>query len=204
MKADLSIPKCMRVHHLRRIYVVHWSGGCKPAVLEPSDAADQHEEAALLSYKEAYRNLTSWERWDNGLLLSAASERHIEGQPRQHPLGGGTACWFRRAPPIAYHGGRRCGTCCGAKGDNSSAMCIGSRQDGTLVNVGEDEVRARCAGDEGCAGFYVERAASRGPIFRPVTATVFPETREERSRLRRKWQRFCDGWEVFRKACRSD
>ena len=82
MKADLSIPICMRVHHLRRIYVVHWSGGCKPAVLEASDAADQHEEAALLSYKEAYRNLK---------LLSAASERHMEGQPRQHPLGGGTA-----------------------------------------------------------------------------------------------------------------
>ena len=83
----------------------------------------------------------------------------------------------------AMNDGRRCGQCCGARGDMTSAMCNGSSADG-LLTVSQDVMEERCASDRTCVGFYSLWGRTRA--FRPVTSW--------------KGHRFGTGWDVHAKA----
>ena len=75
----------------------------------------------------------------------------------------------------AFHGGRRCGTCCDAN-DTASPMCAGADWDGAfqLRKTSLLEVEARCSQDEACAGYY---AWNKPPNYTDVGDMVRPVTR---------------------------
>ena len=75
----------------------------------------------------------------------------------------------------AFHGGRRCGTCCDAN-DTASPMCAGADWDGAfqLRQFSLLEVEARCSQDEACAGYY---AWNKPPNYTDVGDMVRPVTR---------------------------
>ena len=75
----------------------------------------------------------------------------------------------------AFHGGRRCGTCCDGN-DTVSPMCAGADWDGAfqLRKTSLLEVEARCSRDEACEGYY---AWNKPPNYTDVGDMVRPVTR---------------------------
>ena len=76
---------------------------------------------------------------------------------------------YRFNASAIHNDGRRCGACCGARGDVTSPMCKGSDPVGELHGLSLHEVQARCMEDVRCIGFY--QLQLRGhEFFRPVQA----------------------------------
>ena len=196
VKADQRVSACMNGRALSEMHVLHWSGSCKPATLGLEDA-DLGERDGLKLYQHAYFALSK-------ILQPLASKVAAQaGQLQKHgdtgsPMVGtitrqrattSLGCdGFVRASPVVYNFGRRCGNCCGAPRDTTSAMCVGATGDGLLKHVGEAEVRTRCAKDENCRGYY----AKKGVGFRPFSDRVW---------VTASGPRFCDGWIVYEKGC---
>jgi len=86
---------------------------------------------------------------------------------------------YRFNASTIHNDGRRCGACCGARGDVTSPMCMGSDPVGELHGLSLHEVQARCTEDVRCIGFY-QRQLRGHELFRPVQAW----TQGRRFRLR--------------------
>ena len=93
----------------------------------------------------------------------------------------------QRTQPFIYNGGRRCGNAKNGN-DTSSAMCNGSRYDGSLF-VSDEEIVSRCAADARCVG-YAQASKNHVRYYRPISAWAegarFPALR---------------AWRVHEKAC---
>ena len=76
---------------------------------------------------------------------------------------------YRFNASAIHNDGRRCGACCGARGDVTSPMCKGSDPVGELHGLSLHEVQARCTEDVHCIGFY-QRQLRGHELFRPVQA----------------------------------